>query len=146
MHVERVILPMRLRPRRVHPGDALRDEPMCSRCKGGGNEVVRSLATHAGIAPRPFSHPGGIKTGWEIGQLMQHDIRPGSGNGAGQRGRVENVDDYGLDAGRTQRIRFGCGAGGANDMVPRVEQQGDEALANGTGGSSQEDLHDVFLP
>ena len=83
MHIERVVFAVRLRPRRVHPGYALRDEPMCSRRKGSGNEVLRSLATHAGIAPRPFSHPGGIETGWEIGQLMHHDIRPGGGNGAG---------------------------------------------------------------
>ena len=72
------LAPVRLRPWRVHPGDALRNEPRCPRCKRGGNEVPRSLATHAGVAPRAFSHPGGIKTGREISQLMHHDIRPGS--------------------------------------------------------------------
>ena len=52
---------------------------------------------------------------------MDHDIRPSSANGAGQRGCVEGVDDHGLDAGSAERIRFGCRAGRSDDIVPGGE-------------------------
>jgi hypothetical protein len=123
----------------------LRDEPMRSRRKRRGNEVPRPLASHAGVALRPFSHLGGIKTGREISQLMHHDIRARNTNGAGQRRRVEHIDHHGLDAGRVQRARFGCRAGGADDVVPRLEQEGHEALADGAGSSGQEDFDDCIL-
>jgi hypothetical protein len=87
----------------------------------GGNEVPGSLAAHTGVASRPFGHPGRIETRREVGQLMDHNIRPSSANGAGQRGCVEDIDDHGLDADGAERVRFRCRAGRSDDMVPGVE-------------------------
>src|SRR5262249_31205406 len=101
-----------------------------------------SLAAHAGVAARPLDHPGGIEAGREIGQLMDHDIRPSCGYGTGQRGGVEDIDHHRLDAGGAQRVCFGRRAGRPDDLVPGVEQQRHQPLADGAPGSGQENLHD----
>src|SRR5215831_2760588 len=72
---------------------------------------------------------------------MNHDIRARSADGEGEGGGVEDIDDHRLDASGTQHVCFNYRAGRADDMVPGVEQQRHQALANGARGSCQENLH-----
>jgi len=51
------------------------DEPTNFRLKHGGDQVLGSLAAHAGISLRSCGHLLGIETRRQISQLVDHDIR-----------------------------------------------------------------------
>jgi hypothetical protein len=131
MHIERVIFNVRRWTGCVHPGDALRDEPMNASGQSGGNEVLRSLAAHARIAARALSHARRIQTVREIGELVNHDVRPRSGNSMRQGSGVEYIDHDGLDTGATHTIGFVVRTRRADYMMASIEQQRNQTPADG---------------
>src|SRR5262249_21069563 len=57
-------------PRRIHPSNALRDDPTNSRAECRGDQVWGSLTAHVCISLRAFGHLAGIETRREISELM----------------------------------------------------------------------------
>jgi hypothetical protein len=62
-------------PRRIHPSNALRDDPTNSRAERRGDQVLGSLTAHACISLRAFGHLARFETRREISELMDNDIR-----------------------------------------------------------------------
>jgi hypothetical protein len=63
----------------------------------GGDQVFGSLSSHTGISLRSLSHLCGVETPWEIGQLMDYDVRASRQDRSGKFLRVEHIDHYRLD-------------------------------------------------
>ena len=97
VNVERVIFGVWLRSGGIHPSNALRDKPSRGRARRGGNQVFGSLSAHTGISLRSLSHLCGVETPWEIGQLMDYDVRTSRQDRSGKFLRVEHIDHYRLD-------------------------------------------------
>jgi hypothetical protein len=64
----------------------------------------------------------GIEAWWEIGELMDHDVRTRSCYCASQQCGIEDIEDDGFDAGGLQHVGFAGRAGCADDVMPGAQQ------------------------
>ena len=150
VEIERVRLRMRLRPGRIHPGDALRDEPARARRDRRLHQVARTFVADPGVARERFRHPGGIVDLLQIGELVDHHVRPERTQRVRERFRIEHVDLDGLGAQCAQPIRARGRPGRSRHGVTGFENKRGQAAADRAGRARDENpvwhrLHPFLL-
>jgi hypothetical protein len=79
------------------------------------------------------------------GQLVDHHLGLGLGEGVDHGVPVQRVEDHRGGAGGAQRLHLTGRAGGADHRVAACDQQGDEPPAQHPGRSRDEDPHGALL-
>ena len=140
--VDRGVLPLdRPAGAGVQAGVALGDESLDARRPAGREQVVGALgAQPVGERELAFEVPhvdlrgyGGELVHDHVGLRLAHDPAHGVG--------IERVGHHGLRAEAAQLVSLGFRAGHPHDIVPVGDQQGNELLAERTGGPGDEYLH-----
>jgi hypothetical protein len=103
--------------------------------------MMSSLASHASGTLDALGHSLRGETGGQIRQLVNHDVRTCEGDGTCQRGRVEGVDDNGVNPHSPQGFRLGRRARSSDYVVVRLKEQWDQALPDRTRRSGKKYLH-----
>lgn len=127
---ERIALRMGLGPRRVRPGYALRDQPSGTRGNRRFDEVSRPLVADASVANDRFPHLSRVEIFREIGELMDHDIRPALRNSARQGCSVEDIHHDWVRPESAQLIDFRRRSRGPDDVMAGVMQKRRQPPAN----------------
>ena len=148
LRVERIGFRMRLRPWRISPRDALRDQAPRTRRDRSIDEMTRAFGAKARVAADCFAHLRGIEAAREIGQLVDHDVRFRRGNGARERIGIEYVDDHRLNADRAQRIGLRCITRRACHVMSRVAEQHGKPPSDDAGRAREKYpvMHRRFTP
>ncbi|GGT96422.1 hypothetical protein GCM10010272_46620 [Streptomyces lateritius] len=81
----------------------------------------------------------------EIGQLVDHDVGGGLGDGAAQAPWIQRVGPYALRAARADPFDALGRAGDAGHAVAGVEEQGEEEPADHARGAREEHMHVIIV-
>ncbi len=133
---------MRLRTFGVGERDALGDEPARARGKRRGDQMRRAFDPQACVGRKRVCETRGIDRARQIGQLMNDGLRTGANRRVPQGGRIEDIHDHGVHAGRFQRGGFFGRPGRSRDAVPGSEQQRHKPPADDAGRAGKKNPHD----
>lgn len=132
---------MRRSARCIDPRDTLRDHPPCTGSERGLHQIAGAFVADARITHERIGHQVRRQRGRQIGQLMDHDVRPRGYDGVRQRGCIEHIDDDRFDADLTQRIEL-CGRScRAGYVMTGIAQQRRQTLTDGAACARKEDSH-----
>ena len=128
--------------RRVNECDALRDHALRTGRFRRGDEVLRALDADARIGGESGVERVGIGAIGQIGQLMDHDIRPRIARDLHKRFGVEHID-HRRDCARARQFgALGRRACRTDHLMARAHQQKNERTADDAGGASQKNTHE----
>ena len=109
--------------------------------QGGGNQIACANVPKAGIARKCGRHFARFQRVGQVGELVDHDIRPDLVEMVPQGIRVEHVDHDRFDSSLLQFRSFVHGSGGAEHTPSVLQKEGSEAPADGARSAGKEDTH-----
>ncbi|MDT4832534.1 hypothetical protein FQZ97_660960 [compost metagenome] len=139
--VERLVLAVRQRARRIGPGDALRHQFLRASGTGGGHQVGGAFAAQSRVAADGLVHARRVQPRRQVGQLVDDPLRAESAEQVVQRIAVEHIQQPRLYAAPAQGLDALGRAADGEHLVAALQQQRQQAATDDAGGAGQEDFH-----